>query len=108
MPRMAARYGVRKSGWRARSPENFPPEATATKTGRSRSRPTLPSGVTLNVRRTRTTWSIQALSAEGTVRLCIGVAMTRISALSSSWISSSDWEKDPPWARSEDDCWAMA
>ena len=39
VPKIAFRYGVRKSGWHARSPEYLPPEDTATKTGRSRSVP---------------------------------------------------------------------
>jgi hypothetical protein len=42
-------------------------------TGRSRSVPAYPSAVILNVRRTRTTWSIHAFSADGTVKLCMGV-----------------------------------
>ena len=44
------RYGVRKSGWLARSPVKTPPEATPMNTGRSRSIPTFPAGVDIIVR----------------------------------------------------------
>ena len=65
MARTAFRYDVRKSGWRVPSLENFPPEDTATRTGRSRRGATFPWFPTLNVQRTRTTWSIlHAFSTE--------------------------------------------
>ncbi len=65
--RMAFRYGAKKSGCEAGPPEKYPPDEATTKVGLSFSEPSLPWGVDLKVRPTRTTWSIHALRLAGTV-----------------------------------------
>ncbi|KAG0919495.1 hypothetical protein G6F32_016120 [Rhizopus arrhizus] len=67
----------------------------ATYTGGSGRLPILPSAVMRKVLRARTTWSIQTFNDDGTVKLCIGVAMTICVAACRAWINRVDCRSAP-------------